>query len=269
MIAFNSQYRADLSWYVRSRKVNVTLTDTTTEELKEYLLGIDLRCLGKSHGESINRDIDFLESIDLGKKKEKKIAVSPKIVDDILVLSPLSYFSLQGLGGYKFIKFDIRDILEALAFKHLHYEFNCDIPSIEKSLKDTHPMARNDSSILTDLVGKYIDNLAMLKDFEIGDKSYLGYADNTMYDFFGNKFTLHELNYNAVLMSTFKIATLVSIVDLSDFLSEYCINYLPVGDIGTEVYFLVDKYPSLECQFNVIVEMFDRRFRFKKNYSIV
>ena len=109
----------------------------------------------------------------------------------------------------------------------------------------------------------------MLKDFEIGDKSYLGYADSTMYDVFGNKFTLHELNYNAVLMSTFKIATLVSIVDLSDFLSEYSINYLPVGDIGTEVYFLVDKYPSLECQFNLIVEMFDRRFRFKKNYSVV
>lgn len=269
MIAFNSQYRADLSGYVRSRKVKVTLTENVVEELKDYLLNIDLRKLGKTHGELINKDIDFLESVDLGKHKEKKIDVSPKIIDDNLVLSPLSYFSLHGLGGHKFIKFDIRDILEALAFKHLHYEFNCDIPSIEKAFKDTHPMARNDSSILMDLVGQYIDNLAMLKDFEIGDKSYLGYADNTMYDFFGNKFTIHELNYNAVLMSTFKIATLVSIVDLSDFLSEYGVNYLPVGYIGTEVYFMVDEYPSLDCQFNLIVEVFDRRFRFKKDYSIV
>ena len=32
---------------------------------------------------------------------------------------------------------------------------------------------------------------------------------------------------------------------------------------------MVDEYPSLDCQFNLIVEVFDRRFRFKKDYSIV
>lgn len=261
MITFNSICTKDDLKILKKYSLSVKLRKDKIADIIECLLEIDTRKLDNSIKNSINRDLDYLDAVKIN--NDIDIMLKTRVDNCIISVSPLSIFAIRLLEPTRVISFNIGDILKALAFRHLHYEFGYKVTDIEECLKDTKMVVRNEPSSLMDLVNKNIDSFKLLRDFKISDLSYLSGDKSYIYDHFSNKVKVKD-NYNPLIQSTFLNASLFSSIELSKEMLELGIQFKPLGHLGTDIFFLLGKEEDASKlkDISLTVEIFNRKFKF-------
>ena len=266
MISFNSICTKDDVKLISKYSLSVDIKKDCIEDVIDKLLNIDLSNLDRVSCKLINKDLDYLDNLTL--KNDISIMLKFKY-KGLMSVEPISAYTIRLLAHNRVISFDIADILKALAFRHLHYEFGYSLLDIEDNLKGTKMIVRNSPDSLMKLVNSNIDSLLLLKDFKITDYSYISSDRSYAYDHFSNKVCIKD-NYNPVIQSTFSNACLFSIIDLSKQLFDCGVQFEPLGCMGTNIYFLLGNdidYKKLS-DMNLVLEVFGRKFKFDLDFTL-
>lgn len=262
MIAFYSNYGKDNSKMLNKYRLDIDLSVSEVDKLKNRLLDIDTRKISSFQSSFINRDLDFLDNINMLKlSRNSSVKIKSKLENNSVYTEPISMHTIRLIDKVNIISFDLNDILKALAFRHLHYEFGYSNLDIENNLKGNKLIIRNNPDSLIGMVNANIDSIELLKDFVISERSYIN--GNIMYDNFCNKIVVKDNTYNLVLASTFKIASLLCVTDISEQLFDLGIKYLPLGVNSEKAYFLLDKPLNEDIKIDLVLEIFGRRFRYR------
>ena len=262
MISYNSICGKEDKRVLKKYSLSVNIRKDEITDIIDSLLDIDLSKVDKFSANLINKDLDYLEQLEL--KKDISVMLKLSLLNNnTIVNEPLSVYAVRLLEPKRVVAFDISDILKALAFRHLHYEFGYDNLDIENNLSDTRLVVRNKPDSLLKLVNKNIDSFKLLKDFKIHNLSYVSSDMGYIYDHFSNKIPVKD-NYNPVLKSTFSYATLFSFIELGKQFIDLEVQYKPLGCIGTNLYFLLGNEGDVSkaSKMQLVVELFGRKFKF-------
>ena len=267
MISFNSICTKDDLRLLKKYSLSVKIKKDSLTEVIDSLLDIDLSTLDSSSARLVNKDLDYLERLNI--KNDIDVMLKSKVNENLILVEPLSIFAIRVLEPDRVVSFDIKDILKALAFRHLHYEFGYKVTDIEEYLKDTKMVIRNKPDSLLDLVNRNIDSFKLLRDFKITDLSYVSNDKSYINDHFSNKINVKD-NYNPVLQSTFAYANLFSNIEICKQFSELELLFKPLGSFGTNIYFLMGSSNDIEklSDINIVLEVFGRKFKFDLDFTL-